>query len=154
MKLSKNFSLRELTRSSTALRLGIDNNPNQEQLVNLTALACCVLQPVREEHGRVTINSGLRVLELNRAIKSGDNSQHVFGMAADLEAPAISNYELAKWIQDNLNFDQLILEFYEKGDPASGWVHCSYRTDGQNRKEVKTASRQEGRVVYEDGLLE
>ena len=154
MKLSKNFSLRELTRSSTALRLGIDNNPNQEQLVNLTALTCCVLQPVREEHGRVTINSGLRVLELNRVIKSGDNSQHVFGMAADLEAPAISNYDLAKWIQDNLNFDQLILEFYEKGDPASGWVHCSYRTDGQNRKEVKTASRQEGRVVYEDGLLE
>ena len=154
MKLSKNFSLRELTRSSTAMRLGIDNNPNQEQLVNLTALSCCVLQPVREEHGRVTINSGLRVLELNRAIKSGDNSQHVFGMAADLEAPAISNFELAKWIQDNLNFDQLILEFYEKGDPASGWVHCSYRTDGQNRKEVKTASRQEGRVVYEDGLLE
>lgn len=154
MKLSKNFSLKELTRSSTALRLGIDNNPNQEQLVNLTALSCCVLQPVREEHGRVTINSGLRVLELNRAIKSGDNSQHVFGMAADLEAPAISNFELAKWIQDNLNFDQLILEFYEKGDPASGWVHCSYRTDGQNRKEVKTASRQEGRVVYEDGLLE
>ena len=153
MKLSKNFSLRELTRSSTALRLGIDHNPNQEQLVNLTALACCLLQPVREEHGRVTINSGLRVLELNRAIKSGDNSQHVFGMAADLEAPAISNFELAKWIQDNLNFDQLILEFYEKGDPASGWVHCSYRTDGQNRKEVKTASRQEGRVVYEDGLL-
>ena len=122
--------------------------------MNLTALTCCVLQPVREEHGRVTINSGLRVLELNRAIKSGDNSQHVFGMAADLEAPAISNFELAKWIQDNLNFDQLILEFYEKGDPASGWVHCSYRTDGQNRKEVKTASRQEGRVVYEDGLLE
>ena len=154
MKLSKNFSLRELTRSSTAMRLGIDNNPNQEQLINLTALACCVLQHVREEHGRVTINSGLRVLELNRAIKSGDNSQHVFGMAADLEAPAISNFELAKWIQDNLNFDQLILEFYEKGDPASGWVHCSYRTDGQNRKEVKTASRQEGRVVYEDGLLE
>ena len=114
MKLSKNFSLRELTRSSTAMRLGIDNSPNQEQLINLTALSCCVLQPVREEHGRVTINSGLRVLELNRAIKSGDNSQHVFGMAADLEAPAISNFELAKWIQDNLNFDQLILEFYEK----------------------------------------
>ena len=154
MKLSKNFSLRELTRSSTALRLGIDNTPNQEQLINLTALACCVLQPVREEHGRVTINSGLRVLELNRAIKSGDKSQHVFGMAADLEAPAISNYELATWIKDNLNFDQLILEFYEKGDPASGWVHCSYRTDGANRKEVKTASRQEGKVVYEDGLLE
>ena len=154
MKLSKNFALKELTRSSTALRLGIDNTPDQEQLVNLTALTCCVLQPVREEHGRVTINSGLRVLELNRAIKSGDNSQHISGMAADLEAPAISNFELATWIKDNLNFDQLILEFYEKGDPASGWVHCSYRTDGKNRSEVKTASRQEGKVVYEDGLLE
>ena len=154
MKLSKNFSLRELTRSSTALRLGIDNNPNQEQLVNLTALACCVLQPVREEHGRVTINSGLRVLELNRAIKSGDNSQHVFGMAADLEAPAISNFELAKWIQDNLNFDQLILEFYEKETlHQDGFTVAIEQTD-RTGKEVKTASRQEGRVVYEDGLLE
>ena len=154
MKLSKNFTLKELTKSGTAMRMGIDNIPNDEQLVNLTALACCVLQPVREEHGRVMINSGLRVLELNRAIKSGDNSQHVFGMAADLEAPAISNYELACWIRDNLDFDQLILEFYTKGDPASGWVHCSYRNDGGNRKDVKTASRKEGKVVYEAGLLE
>tara|TARA_R100000808_G_C2148905_1_gene157152 strand:+ start:1433 stop:1897 length:465 start_codon:yes stop_codon:yes gene_type:complete len=154
MKLSKNFSLKELTRSGTALRLGIDNSPNDEQLVGLTALCCCILQPVREKFGRVMINSGLRVLDLNRAIKSGDNSQHVFGQAADFEAPAVSNYELACWVRDNLDYDQLILEFYTAGDPTSGWVHCSYRADGGNRKDTKTASRKEGKVVYEDGLLE
>ena len=154
MKLSKNFSLKELTKSSIAMRMGIDNSPEPEQLVNLTALSCCVLQKVRDKFGRVDINSGLRVLELNRAIKSGDNSQHVLGMAADIEAPAVSNHELACWIRDALDFDQLILEFYTAGDPASGWVHCSYRTDGGNRKDVKTASRKEGKVVYEAGLLE
>ena len=154
MKLSKNFSLKELTKSSTAMRMWIDNSPESEQLVNLTALSCCVLQKVRDEFGRVDINSGLRVLELNRAIKSGDNSQHVLGMAADIEAPAVSNHELACWIRDALDFDQLILEFYTAGDPASGWVHCSYRTDGDNRKDVKTASRKEGKIIYESGLHE
>ena len=152
MKLSKNFSLKELTRSSTALRLGIENIPDSQQLVNLTALACCILQPVRDKFGRVDINSGLRVLDLNRAIKSGDKSQHVQGQAADLEAPAVSNYDLAEWISQELEFDQLILEFYTPGDPTSGWVHCSYRNDGENRKEILTASRKDGKVVYHQGL--
>ena len=98
MKLSKNFSLKELTRSGTALRLGIDNSPNDEQLVSLTALCCCILQPVREKFGRVMINSGLRVLDLNRAIKSGDNSQHVFGQAADFVAWSEDPF-LADWTE-------------------------------------------------------
>ena len=112
MKLSKNFSLRELTRSQTAIRHGIDNSPDLSQLIRLTALTTAVLQPIREVHGRVTINSALRVLELNRKIGSGDSSQHVLGMAADLECPSIDNLQLAKWIEQNLTFDQLILEFY------------------------------------------
>ena len=122
MQLSFNFSLRELTRSQTATRKGIKNEPNQEQLINLVALTVKILQPCRDKFGPISINSGLRVLELNRAIGSGDKSQHTRGQAADFEAFSISNTELAKWIKDNLDFDQLILEYPGK-DPRDGWVH-------------------------------
>tara|TARA_R100001463_G_scaffold37310_1_gene80126 strand:+ start:325 stop:795 length:471 start_codon:yes stop_codon:yes gene_type:complete len=153
MKLSKNFSLKELTRSQTAMRLGIENKPNQEQLVNLTALTCMVLQKIREGHGRVNVNSALRVLELNRAIGSGDSSQHIQGKAADIECPSIDNLELAKWIKDNISsYDQLILEFYEPGIPDSGWIHISYSADGNNRKAELTASRVDGKVQYTEGI--
>ena len=152
MKLSKNFSLKELTKSQTAMRNDIDNSPNTEQIVNLTALCNCVLQPIRDEHGRVDINSGLRVLELNRKIGSSDNSQHVLGMAADIECPAVDNFELAKWINSNLDFDQLILEFYTAGEPTSGWVHVSYNRDGSNRKKAMTAVKNNGKTVYQEGL--
>ena len=152
MKLSKNFSLKELTKSQTAMRNDIDNSPNTEQIVNLTALCNCVLQPIRNEHGRVDINSGLRVLELNRKIGSSDNSQHVLGMAADIECPAVDNFELAKWINNNLDFDQLILEFYTAGEPTSGWVHVSYNRDGSNRKKAMTAVKNNGKTVYQEGL--
>jgi|TARA_R100001463_G_scaffold109940_3_gene164645 hypothetical protein len=152
MKLSKNFSLKELTKSQTAMRHGIDNNPNKEQMINLVVLTNCVLQPIRDEHGRVDINSGLRVLELNRKIGSGDSSQHVLGMAADIECPAVDNFELAKWINNNLDFDQLILEFYTAGEPTSGWVHVSYNRDGSNRKKAMTAVKNNGKTVYQEGL--
>jgi len=151
VKLSKNFSLKELTKSSTAVRHGIDNNPNKEQMINLVILTNCVLQPIRNAHGRVDVNSGLRVLELNRAIGSGDSSQHVQGMAADIECPAISNMELAEWIRDNLEFDQLILEFYTPSDPASGWVQVSYNKE-ENRKRVLRAVKNDGKTVYQEGL--
>ena len=154
MKLSKNFSLKELTRSQTAIRNGIDNSPNQEQLVCLTALTTAILQPIRETHGRVDINSGLRVLELNRKIGSGDSSQHVLGMAADLECPSIDNLKLAKWIEQNLTFDQLILEFYTAGIPTSGWIHVSYNNQGENRGRVLTASRVDGKTQYTEGIHE
>ena len=154
MKLSKNFSLKELTRSQTAIRHGIINLPNQEQLVCLTALTTAILQPIREVHGRVDINSGLRVLELNRKIGSSDSSQHVFGMAADLECPSIDNLQLAKWIEQNLKFDQLILEFYEQGEPTSGWIHVSYNNQGENRGRVLTASRVDGKTQYTEGIHE
>lgn len=154
MKLSKNFSLKELTRSQTAIRNGIINIPNQEQLVCLTALTTAVLQPIREVHGRVNINSGLRVLELNRKIGSSDSSQHVLGMAADLECPSIDNLKLAQWIEQNLTFDQLILEFYEKGEPTSGWIHVSYNNQGENRGRVLTASRVDGKTQYTEGIHE
>ena len=101
MKLTKNFSIKELTYSSTAKRMGLRNDPTEEHISALTALCVKVLQPVREEHGIVTINSGLRVPELNRAITGNPNSksQHQFGEAADFECiGGISNIGLAKWI--------------------------------------------------------
>jgi len=152
MKLSKNFSLQEFLKSDTAMRLGIKNIPGEQELVNLTALASCILQPVRDKWGSTKISSGLRVLELNRAIKSGDQSQHVVGQAADFEAYAVGNFELATWISETLDFDQLILEYYTKGIPDSGWIHCSYSSDGRNRKECLT--KIEGKEGYEKGLLE
>ena len=151
MKLSKNFTLKELTKSSTAVRHGINNNPDKEQMINLVVLTNCVLQKIRDAHGRVDVNSGLRVLELNRAIGSGDSSQHVQGMAADIECPSISNMELAEWIRDNLEFDQLILEFYTPQDPTSGWVHVSYNKE-ENRKRVLRAVKNDGKTVYQEGL--
>ena len=151
MQLSKNFSLRELTRSQTAIRKGIKNEPDQEQLMNLVALTVKILQPCREKFGSISINSGLRVLELNRAIGSGDKSQHTKGQASDFEAYAISNAQLADWILLNLSFDQLILEYPGK-DPRDGWVHCSYNRMG-NRMQVLTAVKEKGKTVYKKGLL-
>ena len=150
MQLSFNFSLRELTRSQTATRKGIKNEPNQEQLINLVAWTVKILQPCRDKFGPISINSGLRVLELNRAIGSGDKSQHTRGQAADFEAFSISNTELAKWIKDNLDFDQLILEYPGK-DPRDGWVHCSYERMG-NRGQILTALKVKGKTVYKKGL--
>tara|TARA_R110002051_G_scaffold26275_1_gene63296 strand:- start:723 stop:1190 length:468 start_codon:yes stop_codon:yes gene_type:complete len=154
MKISKNFTLKELTKSSTGERLGIDNSvKDQETLVNLCALTHNVLQNIREEHGRTTVNSSFRCLELNRAIKSSDKSQHVKGEAADIECPAIDNFQLAKWIASNLDFDQVLLEFYTKGIPDSGWVHVSYKADGNNREKELTAVKVKGKTVYKEGLI-
>ena len=151
MQLSKNFSLRELTRSQTAIRKGIKNEPDQEQLMNLVALTVKILQPCRDKFGSISINSGLRVLDLNRAIGSSDKSQHCKGQAADFEAYSISNAQLADWIMLNRCFDQLILEYPGK-DPRDGSVHCSFNRLG-NRMEVLTAVKEKGKTVYKKGLL-
>ena len=151
MQLSKNFSLRELTRSQTAMRKGIKNEPDQEQLMHLVALTVKILQPCRDKFGAISCNSGLRVLDLNRAIGSSDKSQHTKGQAADFEAYSISNVELATWIKNSRCFDQLILE-YPGNDPRDGWVHCSFNRLG-NRMEVLTAVKEKGKTVYKKGLL-
>jgi zinc D-Ala-D-Ala carboxypeptidase len=137
MKLSKNFSLKEMTFSDTAIRKGIDNTPSVEHIVNLTVLCAHVLQPVREHYGKaVNINSGYRSVELCEAVGSSAKSQHARGEAADFEIYGLDNEELATWVYNNVDFDQLILEFYNPGDPNSGWVHCSYTKEGENRKQA------------------
>jgi len=153
MKLSNNFHLKELTKSETADRLGLKNQPTEEQLVALTVVTNQVLQPVREKFGIVTVNSGLRGEEVNKAVGGSKNSQHCKGEAVDFECYSVSNFELASWIAENLEFDQLILEFYKKGDTHSGWVHCSYSRFGDNRRKQMTAMKIGRGVKYENGLV-
>ena len=135
MKLSGHFSLAELTKSQTAVRKGIDNKPTLDHIENLTELCTHVLEPTRRNFGKpMVISSGYRSEELCEAIGSSKNSQHAKGQAADFEMFGIDNKELAKYIKNNLVFDQLILEFYNPDDPSSGWVHCSYSKE-ENRKQ-------------------
>jgi len=151
--LTNNFTLEELTKSETALRFDLDNEPNDEQLANLVALCECVLQPVRDHFGKgVKVNSGLRTPEVNAKVGGSKTSDHCKGMAADIEIPGIANAELAQWITDNLEFRQVILEFYTPGIPDSGWVHVSYNS-GDNKKQVLTATKQNGKTVYLTGLV-
>jgi len=143
MKLTENFSLQEMIKSQTAERKGINNKPDDPAVItNLQTLCEKVLQPVRDHYGRpVVINSGYRGPKLNKAIGSSSKSQHTKGQAADIEIPGVSNKELAEYIRDNLEFDQLILEFYNGVDPSSGWVHVSYVDDDNNRKQTLTINK-------------
>lgn len=153
MNLSPNFTLAEMTKSETALRHGMENTPNQEQISNLQALAVNVLQPIRDHYKRgVKVNSGFRHPDVNAKVGGSRTSDHCRGMAADIEIPGVANAELASWIQQNLDYTQLILEFYTPGVPDSGWVHVSY--DPTNlKKQVLTAMREDGKTVYKPGLI-
>jgi zinc D-Ala-D-Ala carboxypeptidase len=153
MRLSKNFTLAEFTKSQTATRRGIDNTPEGEHMEAAKELFENVVQSVRDQFGVTVINSGYRGPELNEAVGGSSNSQHCKGQAVDIECPGTANYELASWIEQNLDFDQLILEFYTPGIPDSGWVHVSYKPEG-NRKSVLTAMREDGKTVYKTGLIE
>ena len=149
MKLSDNFSLLELTKSQTAERKGIDNTPSPEHQENLKLLCTHILQPVRDRFERVvSVSSGYRSEELCLAIGSKITSQHAKGQAADFEIYGLSNQELANYIKENLDYDQLILEYWKKEDPNSGWIHCSYNSEG-NRKEYLRAYKNEGKTKYE-----
>jgi zinc D-Ala-D-Ala carboxypeptidase len=152
MKLSKNFSMAEFTKSQTAERKGIDNTPQGEHLEAAVALFENVVQKVRDHFGVTTINSGYRCPELNAAVGGSATSQHCHGEAADIEVPGVANADLANWIVDNTDFDQVILEFYTPGIPDSGWVHVSYKADGSNRGKPMTASRVNGKTVYSVGI--
>ena len=147
MKLSRNFSLSELIKSDTAIRLGIDNNPNADQIEKLKLLCENILQPVRDHFGRVTVTSCFRSPELCVKIGSSLNSQHTRAEAADFECIGVDNAELFDWIKSNLQPDQLILEFYTPGEPNSGWIHCSWIPEGR-RASFLHAYKSEGRTKY------
>ena len=140
MQLSKHFKLEEFEKSSTAIRHGLENKAGSGEIKNLTDLCYAVLEPVRAKFEKpIIITSGYRTEALCEILKSSKSSQHTKGEAADFELAGISNLQVALWIQNNCDFDQLILEFWKEGEPNSGWVHCSYK-EGSNRKQVLTYS--------------
>ena len=146
--------MKELTKSDTTTRLGIDNTPDDEAIDNLKTLCEKVLQPVRDHFGKsVIINSGYRSPELNSspAVGGSKTSDHCKGMAADIEIAGIANADLAQWIMDNLDYTQLILEFYTQGIPDSGWVHVSYDPNNLKKQEL-TAVKVAGKTQYLNGL--
>jgi hypothetical protein len=148
MKLSANFSLAELTKTNVRQ---FDNTPSMQVIDNLQVLVDNVLQPIRNKFGQVTVTSGYRSPEVNKAIGGSATSDHCFGFAADFEVAGVDNKELARWVADNLKFKQLILEFYTKGVPDSGWVHVSYDKTNLTQK-VMTATKVGGRTVYSPGI--
>lgn len=149
--LSEHFSVRELTKSSTASRLGINNKPSDTIIVNLRVVCERILEPIRANYGvPITPSSGYRSKELNRKVGGSKSSQHCKGEAVDIEVDGVDNYDLALWVSENIEFDQLIMECYTLGEHNSGWVHISVKKDPSlNRGEVLTYS--EG--AYYKGLL-
>ena len=155
MQLSEHFNLKEFTKSETAIRKRIDNTPNAEHAQNLKNVCEKILEPVRRHFGKpVRINSGYRGPALNAAVGGSSKSQHCNGEAIDFEIDGLPNPELAKWVSENCEFDQIILEFYDpKEGPNSGWVHASYTSKGPNRKQKLTAVTEKGKTVYKPGFV-
>ena len=153
MNLTTNFTLAEMCKSETALRHDIPNEPGEKEIGNIKLLCEKVLQPVRDHYGKgVKVNSGFRHPDVNAKVGGSKTSDHCRGQAADIEIPGVANAELAEWIRDNLDFQQLILEFYTPGIPDSGWVHVSYVAE-DNKKQVLTAVKKDGKTVYLPGLV-
>lgn len=151
-QLSKNFSLAELTYSSTAVNKGLNNTPTPEIITNMQILVDNVLQPLRDKLNKpLKINSGYRSIAVNTAVGGSATSDHCKGQAADIEISGMANADLANYIKENFEFTQLILEFYTQGLPNSGWVHVSYNPDNL-KCQVLTAVKQNGKTVYLNGV--
>ena len=154
MQLSPHFSLAELTVTGQHL----PNKPGPAEIAALTQLCLHVLEPVRAHFGKpVRVNSGYRAPAVNRAVGSSSTSQHPRGEAGDIEIDGVANAELARFIRDNLAFDQLILEAYHPGQPNSGWVHVSYsaqsrRGGSKGLRSVLTMTLGSHGATYAPGL--
>lgn len=172
MRITKNFSLQELVYSPTAMHAGIDQEDHLDNnaVARITALTLNVLQPIRDQFGPTKINSCFRSKPLNDLLNGSPNSQHCcFGehsyAAADVEiiSEQVSNLELAEWIRDNLIFDQIILENYnpnriskitgKKEGPNSGWVHVSYSSVGEHRKQILRMVKVPGKGKDKDKMV-
>lgn len=152
MKISEHISYKEATRSVTALRLGIDNTPNEYQLQNMEIIAKNVFEPLRKAvGGAIKINSFFRCEDLNKAIGGSSKSQHCQGRAIDIDDNYgyMSNNDMYKYIKQNLDFDQLIFEFPDEDGNAS-WIHVSYVDADSNRKRCLKAIKENGKTKYID----
>ena len=147
--ISKHISYKEGVHSITAIRKGIDNEPNEEQLANMKLVANNVFEPLRVFiNGPIKVNSFFRSLDLNKAIGGSTKSQHCKGQAIDIDDTygKATNAEMYWWIKENLDFDQMIWEFGNNNNPD--WVHVSYVSPDKNRNRCLKAYREDGKTKY------
>ena len=155
MQITEHFSLKELTRSETARRLGLQNTPSSAEMANIQYTA---EQPekIRAYVGRgIVVTSCFRSERVNKAVGGSPTSAHRFGLAADCDAIGLTSLAFAKEIikmrdEGKITFDQLILEFPERGDGA--WVHVGFRRNSPMRNQIMTATKKGGKTVYLPGL--
>jgi hypothetical protein len=149
MNLSKNLTLKEVTKSEIAIRKGIKNEPNNKQLENLKVLATEIFQKIRDHFGvPIKVTSGFRSEALNKAVKGSKTSDHMTGCAIDIDmdgTPDVTNTQIFNFIKDNLTFRQLIWEFGDNDNPD--WVHVSY-VKGDNKKQILRAVKKSGKTAY------
>ena len=147
--ISKHISYKEGVHSITAIRKGIDNEPNEEQLANMKLVANNVFEPLRVfVNGPIKVNSFFRSPDLNKAIGGSTKSQHCKGQAIDIDDTygKATNAEMYWWIKENLDFDQMIWEFGNNNNPD--WVHVSYVSPDKNRNRCLKAYREDGKTKY------
>ena len=147
--ISKHISYKEATRSLTAIRLGLENKPNEYELGNMIGVAENIFEPLREwVNNPIKVNSFFRSVELNKAIGGSSRSQHCQGRAIDIDDTYghATNAEMFNWIKENLNFDQMIWEFGDDENPD--WVHISWVSKDQNRNRCLRAERIDGKTTY------
>lgn len=148
--ISTHITYDEATKSQTAIRQGIDNTPNAEQLAAMRLVAHNIFEPVRKHFGGkpIAVTSFFRCEALNQAIGGSAFSQHRKGEAIDVDGDVHGdpgNTEIFHFIRENLNFDQLIWEYGTDDKPD--WVHCSYKAEG-NRKQVLRAVKGRGYIPW------
>ena len=151
MKLSKNLSLSEVTKSNTAMRRGIDNNPTEAHIENLKYVAEKVFQPIRNHFGvPIYISSGYRSQTLNEAIGGSPRSFHSHGMALDLDQDGrnrgVNNADVFYYIKENLPYTELIWEFGDDKNP--NWVHVAIAKGREDEKNTKIAKKVDNRTTY------
>jgi len=152
MKISKYLSLKEVIKSNTAIRLGIDNNPEADHLDSLRFIGANIFDPMREHFGiPIGVSSGYRHPILNSAIHGSKKSQHPMGEALDVDADiygGASNTAIGNWIMNNCEFDQLIFEHWNYDEGDFSWIHVSLRKDGKNRNQVLEMYKENGKSKY------
>lgn len=147
--ISKHISFTESVKSNTALRLNLNNSPNEYHVSNMVGVAVNIFEPLREfVKGPIKINSMFRSEDLNTAIGGSNRSQHCEGRAMDLDDTYghKTNAEMFNYIKDNLSFDQLIWEFGDDKNP--NWIHVSYVSKDENRGRCLKAEKINGKTTY------
>ena len=132
-RLAEHFTLREMIASGKAMKLKIDNTPDEASVARLRTLCQHVLEPIRRRFGRTIVSSGYRCKELNDAVGGVDNSQHLSGQAVDIHCSSLqAARQRYDFIRQHLDFDQLLLE--RRLSNGCCWLHVSYVSPAENRR--------------------